>query len=154
VGLGLLWWVLSGGDLESWLIGGPLVGWTAWRSLSDWPALPFHVGPLLRFIPFFVSQSIAAAIDVALRALRPTMPLRPRLVRVPLRLPAGAPQVALANVITLLPGTLSAQLQPEQVLIHALDLDPELPDRVRDLEARIGAIFGIALETVAGEEVR
>jgi multicomponent Na+:H+ antiporter subunit E len=154
VGLGLLWWVLSGGDLESWLIGGPLVGWAAWRSLAIWPALPFHWGALLRFIPFFLSQSMAAAIDVASRALRPTMPLHPGLVGVPLRLPAGAARVALANAITLLPGTLSAELQPKQVVIHALDLDPELPDRVRDLEVRIGAIFGIELETLAREEVR
>jgi multicomponent Na+:H+ antiporter subunit E len=130
------------------------VGLIAWRSLAVSPAPPLRWGPLLRFVPFFARQSLAGAIDVASRALRPRMPLRPGLVRVPLRLPAGAPRVALANVISLLPGTLSANLRAEHVLIHALDPEPELPDRVRDLEARIGAIFGLALETAAGGEMR
>ncbi len=150
----MLWWILSGGSLESWLIGGPLIVWTAWRSLVIWTALPFHSGALLRFMPFFVTQSLVAAVDVAMHALRPAMRLRPAMVRVPLRLPSGAPQVVLANVITLLPGTLSAELQAGQVVIHALDHELEVTDHVRKLEARVGTIFGLTLDAETVEAGR
>jgi multicomponent Na+:H+ antiporter subunit E len=100
----------------------------------------------VRFIQYFVYQSLAGATDVALRALQPAMPLHPGLVRHRLRLPEGASRVALANIVSMLPGTLSANLEGDQLLIHALDTRHDLHDMVLDLEPRIAAVFGLELE--------
>jgi multicomponent Na+:H+ antiporter subunit E len=91
---------------------------------------------------------------VALRALRPSMPLHPGLVRHRLRLPPGAPRVAIANVITMLPGTLSADLDGSDVVIHALDTRHDLHEMVLDLEPRIAAVFGASLAEGEGREAR
>jgi multicomponent Na+:H+ antiporter subunit E len=146
----VLWWVLSGGATGSWLIGAPLVLAAAGLSLVLWVARPIRWLGLLRFLPYFARQSLAGAFDVARRAFRPSLPLSPGLVRHRLRLPPGAARVAIANVISMLPGTLSADLAGDEVVIHALDVDQDLHAMVRDLEPRIAAIFGV--EIPPGEE--
>ncbi|MEJ2602981.1 MAG: Na+/H+ antiporter subunit E, partial [Gammaproteobacteria bacterium] len=100
---------------------------------------------LLLFLPWFIHQSLAGAVDVAIRALRPAMPLAPGVIHYDLRLPAGASRVAVANVISMLPGTLSADLDGEHLVVHALDSDQDLEAMVRDLEPRIAGVFGLRL---------
>lgn len=141
----LLWVVLSGGDAGSWLVGAPMVAAATWLSLRLWPGPAISLWGLARFSPWFAWQSIAGAVDVTLRALRPSMPLYPGLVSQRLRLPEGAPRVALANVISMLPGTLSADLEDDQVTVHALDARQDLRAMILDLEARIAAVFGVDL---------
>lgn len=141
----VLWWVLTGGTAASWLIGVPIVCVAAWLSRELWVDPPLSLVGVVRFIPYFVCQSLAGATDVALRALHPAMPLHPGLVRHRLRLPEGASRVALANIVSMLPGTLSANLDGDQLLIHALDTRHDLHDMVLDLEPRIAAVFGLEL---------
>lgn len=143
----LLWLVLSGGEAGSWLVGAPMVATATWLSLRLWSAGPaISLWGLARFCPWFARQSIAGAVDVALRALRPSMPLYPGLVSQRLRLPEGAPRVALANVISMLPGTLSADLEDDEVTVHALDARQDLRAMILDLEPRIAAVFGVDLD--------
>lgn len=149
----ILWWVLTGGASGSWLLGVPLVLAGTALSLALWVPRPIRWLNLLRFLPFFAHQSLAGALDVARRAFRPSLPLQPGLVRHRLRLPPGAPRVALANVISMLPGTLSADLDGAEVVVHALDTKQDLHAMVRDLEPRIAAIFGLEITTTEpGEE--
>ena len=150
----VLWWILSGGAMESWLIGMPMVLVAAWLSLRLWAEAPLSPRGLARFLPWFAYQSLAGATDVALRALRPRMPLHPGLVRHRLRLPQGACRVSIANVISMLPGTLSADLDGEELVIHALDTRQDLHAMVVDLEPRIAAVFGLELEPHAREDAR
>lgn len=142
----VLWWFLTGGAAPSWLIGVPIVFISAWLSRELWVDPPLSLVGVVRFIPYFVYQSLAGATDVAKRALRPAMPLHPGLVRHRLRLPEGASRVALANIVSMLPGTLSANLDGDQLLIHALDTRHDLHEMVLDLEPRIAAVFGFELE--------
>jgi multicomponent Na+:H+ antiporter subunit E len=55
--------------------------------------------------------------------------------------------VALANVISMLPGTLSADLDEDGVVVHALDTRQDLHAMVRDLEPRIAAVFSVRLKS-------
>jgi multicomponent Na+:H+ antiporter subunit E len=64
------------------------------------------------------------------------------------RLPAGGSRVALANTISMLPGTLSADLEGDQLVIHALDTRQDLASTVADIEARIATVFGVTLEAI------
>lgn len=140
-----IWWVLGGGAADSWLIGIPAVAASAWLSQFFWPGPPLSVRGLLRFAPWFVQQSLAGGLDVALRALHRDLPLHPGLLQHRVRLPEGGSRVALANTISMLPGTLSADLDGDRLVIHALDTRQDLASMVTDIEARIAAVFGVKL---------
>ncbi|PCI10895.1 MAG: hypothetical protein COB71_06250 [Thiotrichales bacterium] len=53
--LAVLWWIVTGGVSESWLIGLPVVFIAAYLSLLLKPAQTprVYLIPLLRFIPYF-----------------------------------------------------------------------------------------------------
>jgi multicomponent Na+:H+ antiporter subunit E len=142
----VLWWILTGDLAGSWYVGVPVVIAGAWLSLSLWADPPLSLLGLLRFMPYFAYHSVAGATDVAMRALQPRMPLQPGIVRHRLRLPPGLSRVAIANVISMLPGTLSADLEEDDVVIHALDMRTDLHAMVIDLEPRIAAMFRLRLE--------
>ncbi len=142
----LLWLLLSGGHSDSWVFGAPVVVAATALSLRLWPGPMLSLRGILLFLPWFARQSVAGAVDVAIRALRPDMPLFPGVIRHDLRLPAGASRVALANVISMLPGTLSADLEDDRLVVHALDARQDLHAMVRDLEPRIAAVFNVTLE--------
>lgn len=143
----LFWVLLGGGSPGSWTVGAPMVAAATLISLRLWHGPPLSLSGLLRFLPWFARQSLAGAVDVAVRALRPEMPLAPGTVHHDLRLPAdGASRIALANVISMLPGTLSADLDGDELVIHALDTRQDLHGMVTGLEPRIAAVFGVALE--------
>lgn len=142
----LLWTLLSGGAAESWTVGAPAVLAATLISLRLWRGPLLSLYGLIRFLPWFARQSVAGGLDVAVRALRPAMPLSPGMIRHTLRLPAGAPRIALANVISMLPGTLSADLDGDDLTVHALDARQDLHRMVTDLEPRIAAVFAVPLE--------
>lgn len=140
-----LWWVLTDGVVSSWLIGVPTALLAAWLSRSLWADPPLSVSGVARFVPYFAWQSLVGATDVARRALQPRMPLYPGLVRHRLRLPPGVSRVSLANVVSMLPGTLSADIEGDELVIHALDARSDLHAMVVDLEPRIAAVFNLPL---------
>lgn len=67
---------------------------------------------LLMLAGWFAVQALRGAVDVAGRALGPADRVAPGWYRHPLDLPPGAPQLVMANAITMLPGTLTAELHP------------------------------------------
>lgn len=147
-----LWWVLTDGVAASWVLGVPTVLLAAWLSRSLWPDPPLSLTGVARFVPYFAYQSLVGAADVAQRALRPKMPLYPGVVRHRLRLPPGVARVSLANVVSMLAGTLSADIEDDELVIHALDARSDLHAMVDDLEPRIAAVFNLHLGQAPGGE--
>ena len=143
----LLWLVLTNGSLTSWPFGLPAVALASWLSLQlKSPASEsIRFFALLTFLPFFLLRSLWAAIDVMGRVLNPRLPLHPGLVSYNLRLPAGRARLLLANCITLMPGTLSARLDKEQLLIHCLDTSLPVHVTIAELEERISHLFALSL---------
>jgi multicomponent Na+:H+ antiporter subunit E len=137
----LLWWVLTGGQASSWIIGVPTIALALWvmSLLPQAPLWPISFSGLLRFIPYFLLQSVRGGIDVARRAYSPTLPLDPQIIECPLKLPAGRPQIFFLNSVSLLPGTLSADLNGKTLKVHVLDrkVDPQLGQ----LEKRVAQLF-------------
>ncbi|MBD1401224.1 Na+/H+ antiporter subunit E [Pelovirga terrestris] len=136
-----LWWVLTGGRASSWLIGLPTIALALWvmNRFPQAPFWPISVAGLLRFIPYFLLQSVRGGVDVARRAYSPTLPLDPEIIEFPLTLPAGRPQMFFLNSVSLLPGTLSADLNGTTLKVHVLDrkVDPQLGQ----LENRVAQLF-------------
>lgn len=138
-----LWWAISEGAPQSWMFGLPLLlalaGATC-RSSSH--SLSVHrAGPLLRLTGFFLVNSIVSGLDVARRALHPRLPMRPGLRLCSLRLQHPSGQVLLTNMLSLLPGTMTVDLGRNEVVLHVLDVDMPYENTVRQLEARIAAVF-------------
>lgn len=97
----------------------------------------------LGFVWWFALQSVRGAVDVAWRAFAPQMPLRPGFRRHPLALPTGAPRVLFLNTVTLLPGTLSAEVEGDAVIVHMLDTSADLGADLTALEVRVAALFAL-----------
>ncbi len=147
VPLVLVWWVLSSGDAGSWLIGAPVITGAVIVNLALLPARGWRWTPggVVRFVPFFLRQSLSGGVDVALRALRPSRPLHPTLLDYTLRLPENPARVFMVSVISLLPGTLSAELEGRHLRVHTLIQGPAVLENLRELEIRVAALFGLEL---------
>jgi multicomponent Na+:H+ antiporter subunit E len=133
----LLWWALTGGPVASWKVGIPVVlAATAMSSLML-PSLSWSLKGLVSFAAFFVWQSLRGGADVALRAIDPRLPIAPKLIEFPLRLPPGLPRVMFVNIASLLPGTLSADLIGNVLKVHVLDGDSDHRAELETLERRV-----------------
>lgn len=134
-----IWWVFAP-ERGSWIVGVPTVLIAAsllGRMHSS------NLAPRLRRLPafavWFARQSVRGGVDVALRALRPGPPVRPGLLRRRTLLHEGA-RTLLANVVTLLPGTLAVRLEGEQIEIHVIDRSAPIDTEVDGVEGRIAVL--------------
>jgi multicomponent Na+:H+ antiporter subunit E len=140
----LLWWVLVGGELTSWVVGVPVVAaavWSAWH-LHDGDAGHISLPGLLRFIPFFLWESIRGGVDVASRVLRPCMAIRPGFISYTTTLRSPAARLLFVNCISLLPGTLAADISDDELRVHTLDLEGDTGRELSRLERRVAAVYG------------
>jgi multicomponent K+:H+ antiporter subunit E len=89
--------------------------------ISD-PLMPRSLSGSLVLVGIVLWDILLANVDVARRVLGPEHVLRPAFIRVPLDVQAPEAIALLASIITLTPGTLSADLTPDQrhLLVHAL----------------------------------
>jgi len=139
--LAICWWAVTEGDPAAVGMGVVAVVPAVLLSLRAHAPEPFHFLALLRFLPVFLWRSLAGGIDVARRALMPDMRLQPTLVEYRTALPAGLPRVFLANVISLLPGTLSADIHGDRLSLHVLSDSNGSEDDLRRLELAVAPIF-------------
>jgi multicomponent Na+:H+ antiporter subunit E len=139
------WWALSEGRPGSWGVGAPVVALAAALSAALVRPARHRVrwGPALRFAGWFAVQSLKGGVDVARRALSPSLPLDAGFVELRTTLPEGAPRVLLADATSLLPGTSTVDLDGDRVLVHGLVADAALERDFRALEGRVAAIFGL-----------
>lgn len=143
----LLWLVLAGPDPGAWIIGLPAVAGALWaksrlsttrlRGLSPWG--------VIRFVPYFLWESLKGGIDVALRVVGPRVRVDPDYVDYPLRLRRPSARVFFLDVVNLLPGTLTADISGDKARIHALDKGSDPAESLMHLEERVAALFGETL---------
>ena len=96
---------------------------------------------LLKFTPFFLWRSLQGGADVAWRAFHPGMPIVPPVIDYPLRLPPRLPQVLLANIVSLLPGTLSATLDGQTLKVQVLDSRGDFMTELKALDQRVARML-------------
>ena len=143
--LSAIWGALTGWRADALIFGIPaaMVGAALPFLFPQTPRWRLSVRGALVFALWFAAQSVRGAVDVALRAFAPEMGLRPCFRPYPLTLPQGAPRVMFINTITLLPGTLSAEVMGDTLIVHMLDARTDLAPPLADLEARIRALFAL-----------
>lgn len=92
---------------------------------------PWHIRKLpdyLILVVVFAWELIKANVAVLKQVFSPKMDLKPGIIAMPIDLDSDAQITLLANMITLTPGTISAEISPQNdiIYIHALDAsDPE-----------------------------
>jgi multicomponent Na+:H+ antiporter subunit E len=115
--------------------------------------LPMHERFRLRALPgfafFFMVQSCRAAVHVAGLALRPGLRLAPFHLCLRSRLPPGAPRAVFANLVSLLPGSLSANLVDDTHHLHVLHPHEGLEEELRVMEGQVARLFGVEAEDPA-----
>jgi multicomponent Na+:H+ antiporter subunit E len=145
--VGFAWWVLSEGRGDSWGVGVVAVAIAVAASLRLAPPQSTargRTGAALAFVGFFLAQSLRAGVQVARLALSPRARITPQRIDIALELPPGPPRYLLAGTLSLLPGTLSVELDGSQLVVHALTNPGQARSEVRTLEARIAPLFGVA----------
>lgn len=140
--LAVVWWVLEP-DPGSWAAGVVAIAAGLFLRLYAGRLQQVGVRPLrlAGFVPYFFGQSVLGGWDVSRRALARAMPLSPSVMIHRLTLPSEPARVFLSNTLSLLPGTVAADLRDEVLVVHLLAGGPDTELRVRDLEKRVARLF-------------
>lgn len=143
--LALLWWTLTAGEPASWFIGVPVVVFAAFlsRAVRSPHRVRISLSAALRYVGFFLIESIKGGIDVAARAMLPGQRVAPCFLMYRTTLPAGWPRALFANTVSLLPGTLTADISDDRLNLHALAVDMRPLEGVRACEQAVAAVFKI-----------
>jgi multicomponent Na+:H+ antiporter subunit E len=129
------WLAISGWKAADLPVGLAAIAGATWTSLALLPPQGARVrfGALIALAVSFVRGSVAGGFDVARRALRPDLDLRPGLVTAPLRLPPGNARNAFSALASLMPGTLPVGMDEDSLLVHGLDVaQPIAEDLARE----------------------
>ena len=144
----LTWFVLTGGALDAWTVGLPTVAVALYvdhRLLSSKGHRLSLIG-LMLFVFSFLKFSVIGGIDVIRRAYHPRMPLSPAFIDYPLKLRSPSARLLFMSTVSLLPGTLSAELGENSLTIHVLDDRRPVDRELEMIETRVGAVFGFGTQ--------
>ena len=102
---------------------------------------PIHlVWRLVLYVPWLLWAIVKANVDVAKRVLNPKLPIAPRVVRVKATQKSDLCRVIFANSITLTPGTVSLDLDGEDIVVHALTREAAEDVQSGDMNRRVTAL--------------
>jgi multicomponent Na+:H+ antiporter subunit E len=123
VGFLVLWIVLMGPALKDLPVGMVAAVAATWASTALWPSgSAVSVIGIGRFVLRFLPQSVAAGVDVARYAFRPSLDLEPGFASHRTRLPPGMARGSLCAVMSLQPGKLPVAMAEDGTIdVHCLD---------------------------------
>ncbi len=122
--LAFVWWVLTNGAVDSWLVGVPAIAaaiaieYYLFGSRNN----PWSLGGSIAFVLFFLKSSISSGLDVTRRTYHPRLPMMPDMIDYPLKLTSPAARRLFVCTISLLPGTLSAGFDGNNLVISCLSV--------------------------------
>ncbi len=140
----LLWWILTEGSRDGWVLGIVAIGGALWLSmrLVVPGSVRFSLAGLAAFVAFFIGNSVRGGVQVALIALQGRRALQPGTLEVELHLSSPAPRIFMAGTLGLMPGTVSVRLDGRRLRLHVIDERMPIAAEIRALESRIARLFG------------
>jgi multicomponent Na+:H+ antiporter subunit E len=124
LGLFIVWLVFSGQyDLSHVVLGFILSCGVAWLN-TGYPHSPFHqfpLGRLVLYFPWLFLRVVASSLHLTKLILNPSLRIEPKLITYKSRLNHQAAVVMLGNSITLTPGTITVEIEGNQLIVHAID---------------------------------
>lgn len=104
---------------------------------------PIHL--TIKILPYWSWlgwQIIRSNLDVARRILSPTMPISPTVLRVKASQRSALGKVIYANSITLTPGTVSINIETNEIEVHALTREAAAGLRAGEMNRRVAELEG------------
>ena len=95
----------------------------------------------ISYLPWLIYQIVVANIDVARRALSPSMPIDPRIISFKTTLKSEVARTTLANSITLTPGTVTVDIIDDVFYVHAIAKEPADDLLEGIMERKVAHIF-------------
>jgi multicomponent Na+:H+ antiporter subunit E len=117
------WWAVAEGRPVGWLFALAGIGGASLLSLRLLPPGNWTLVGVALFVPFFLLASVRGGVDVAWRALAPGGHIAPGWVEHVFETDDPDVRLLVANALSLTPGTLSARLDEDRVVVHVLDVD-------------------------------
>ncbi|MFL2771576.1 MAG: Na+/H+ antiporter subunit E [Rhodospirillaceae bacterium] len=85
---------------------------------------PIHLAlSAMTYWPWLIWQIIISAIRVSRIILNPRLPISPTMTRVKMSQETDVARVTYANSITLTPGTISVDIEGDDIIVHAITRD-------------------------------
>jgi len=138
-------WVLLSASFE-WIhlgLGLILSFFVAWINAGHSPFVP-KFGLYLRFLlylPWLFYKIIQSSLHLSKLILHPALPIDPQLISVESKLRHNAAIVLFGNSITLTPGTITAEVDRNNLIVHAMDKDLSEDVESKEMESKIADIF-------------
>lgn len=142
-----LWWGLTEGEVDSWLVGVPaVIGATVASLLLRTEAGGrWRLVGTMQFVVFFVVESLRAGVDVARRAV--TLNIEPQIITYECSLGHEAALALFCGTVSLLPGTLTTEMEDGMLHVHTLDSRKPIVAELRRLEHHIAAMLGDRIQS-------
>ena len=125
VALFVLWLVLSASyDLIHVVTGAVVASLVVWLSPSGSSYVRrFSWMAALAYIPWIFGRILKSGLHVSRLILDPALPIAPELVHHKTNLSSDGELVVLGNSITLTPGTITVEVKPGELIVHAIDAE-------------------------------
>lgn len=144
IALFVLWVMLSASFDWIHLGLGLVLSFTvAWINSGHSPFIPkFRLwGNIFLYLPWLFVKIVQSSLHVTKLILHPALPIDPRLIDVEANLGHQAAVVLLGNSITLTPGTITAEVDRNKLIVHALDESSGEDVTKKIIESKIAAVF-------------
>jgi multicomponent Na+:H+ antiporter subunit E len=137
------WLLLSASyDIAHLIVGALIASVVMWLNPAGAPwARKMSWLALLGYLPWLTGRILKSGFHVSRLILAPSLPIAPRLIHHQTDLKSDGELVVLGNSITLTPGTITVEVAPGELVVHAIDeaSSSDLTDGV--LDAKVARMF-------------
>ena len=115
----------------------------AWVNSGHSPFVPkFRLWlRILLYLPWLFYKIVQSSLQLSKLILHPALPIAPQLISVETKLRHRAAVVLLGNSITLTPGTITAEVDRNKLIVHAMDNVLSEDVASKQIESKIADIF-------------
>ena len=140
-----VFWILLSASFE-WIhlgLGLVLSFSVAWINSGHSPFVPkFRLwSRILLYLPWLFYKIVQSSLHVTRLILHPALPIDPQLISVKSKLNHHAAVVLFGNSITLTPGTITAEVDRNNLIVHALDKALSEDFESKEMESKIADLF-------------
>jgi multicomponent Na+:H+ antiporter subunit E len=107
---------------------------------------------ILSFLSYFYIQSLRGGCSIAKLALSPKLKLSPGFIKYHTNLANDSQVFTFMQVLSLLPGTVSARKDAQELTIHVLDMNTFNQAEIDDCQIRIKQLLGTSVEPLIDGE--
>jgi len=140
-----VFWVLLSASFEWIHLGLGLICSfaVAWINSGHSPFVPkFRLWlRIILYLPWLFYKIVQSSLQLTKLILHPALPIAPQLISVETKLRHHAAVVLLGNSITLTPGTITAEIDRNNLVVHAMDKVLSDDIESKDMESKIADMF-------------